>query len=80
MPPPPLLAGGRGWVSALTMRPQEHRWGLSHLGHWQRPFQKVGEKGARRQGIMVPPEKGKELVWFHWYVGRGEVGPASKAS
>lgn len=30
--------------------------------------------------MMVPPEKGEELAWFLWCVGRGEAGPASKAS
>lgn len=29
---------------------------------------------------MIPPEKGKELVWFGWSVERGEAGPASRTS
>lgn len=84
--PAPSAGRGRGRISALTEGPQEHRWGLSHLGHWKSPLpegqaykgrREVGGKGTRRQEITVPLEKGKELAWFGWWVGRG---PTSRTS
>lgn len=39
-----------------------------------------GERGAKRQEIEILPEKGRELAWFGWNIGRGVAGPASKTS
>lgn len=48
--------------------------------HKVRPIKEWGGEGARRKEIMVPLERGKELAWLGWCVGRGEGGPASRTS
>lgn len=67
----------------MTMRPQEHRWGIG-----ERPSLEGGAcagrrertEGARKQEIQILPEKGRELAWFGWNIGRGVAGLASKTS